>query len=92
LISINQHLRAPLDRSDRRRRSPKHPATGARRRAAIVEIRLIWINSGSRAFREDFWIRGAIAMPIETAVMLFAIVIPFAIFAGVLGWAQSRTK
>jgi hypothetical protein len=24
--------------------------------------------------------------------MLFAIVIPFAIFAGVLGWAQSRTK
>jgi multisubunit Na+/H+ antiporter MnhC subunit len=31
-------------------------------------------------------------MPIETAVMLFAIVLPFAIFAGVLGWAQSRTK
>jgi multisubunit Na+/H+ antiporter MnhC subunit len=53
---------------------------------------LIWINSGSRAFREDFSIRGAIAMPIDTAVMLFAIVIPFAIFAGVLGWAQSRTK
>jgi len=28
----------------------------------------------------------------ETAVTLFAIVIPFAIFAGVLGWAQSRSK
>jgi hypothetical protein len=28
----------------------------------------------------------------ETTVMLFVIVIPFAIFAGVLGWAQSRTK
>ena len=31
-------------------------------------------------------------MPIETAVMLFAILISFAIFTGVLGWAQSRTK
>jgi hypothetical protein len=31
-------------------------------------------------------------MPVETAIMLFAIVIPFAILAGVLGWAQSRTK
>lgn len=31
-------------------------------------------------------------MPTETAVMLFAIVIPFAIFAGVLGWAQSRAR
>ncbi len=31
-------------------------------------------------------------MSMQTAVMLFAIVIPFAIFAGVLGWAQSRTE
>jgi hypothetical protein len=31
-------------------------------------------------------------MSVETAITLFAIVIPFAIFAGVLGWAQSRTK
>ena len=31
-------------------------------------------------------------MSIQTAVTLFAIVIPFAIFAGVLGWAQSTTK
>ena len=31
-------------------------------------------------------------MPMETAVTLFAIVIPFTIFAGVLGWAQSRSK
>ena len=31
-------------------------------------------------------------MSIETTVMLFAIVLPFAIFAGVLGWAQSRTN
>jgi multisubunit Na+/H+ antiporter MnhC subunit len=68
------------------------PGNRRRRRATIVEIRLIWIKSGSRAFHEDFSIRGAIAMPIETAVMLFAIVLPFAIFAGVLGWAQSRTK
>jgi hypothetical protein len=31
-------------------------------------------------------------MSMETTVMLFAIVLPFAIFAGVLGWAQSSTK
>jgi hypothetical protein len=80
---------AQLDRTHRRTRSSKHPAIGA---PAIVDPRLIWINSGSRVFRKDFSIRGAIAMPIETAVMLFAIVIPFALFAGVLGWAQSRTK
>jgi multisubunit Na+/H+ antiporter MnhC subunit len=30
-------------------------------------------------------------MPIETAMTLFAIVIPFAVFAGVLAWVQSRT-
>jgi hypothetical protein len=88
-----------FDQSHPRARSSTAPipardlrSTRRRRRAAIVEICLIWINSGSRAFREDFSIRGAIAMPIETAVMLFAIVLPFAIFAGVLGWAQSRTK
>jgi hypothetical protein len=36
--------------------------------------------------------KGAEAMSMQTAVMLFAIVIPFVIFAGVLGWAQSTTK
>jgi hypothetical protein len=30
-------------------------------------------------------------MPMETVLTLFAIVIPFAIFAGVLAWAQGRT-
>jgi multisubunit Na+/H+ antiporter MnhC subunit len=92
LISINR----TRERAARPHPSPhailEAPGNRRRRRAAIVEPRLIWINSGPRAFREDFSIRGAIAMPIETAVMLFAIVIPFAIFAGVLGWAQSRTK
>jgi hypothetical protein len=32
------------------------------------------------------------AMPIETALVLLAIVVPFAVFAGVLAWAQSRTN
>jgi len=31
-------------------------------------------------------------MPAETALLLFAIVIPFALFAAVLAWAQSRTS
>jgi multisubunit Na+/H+ antiporter MnhC subunit len=31
-------------------------------------------------------------MPLETALILFAIVIPFAIFAAVLAWADSRTR
>jgi hypothetical protein len=30
-------------------------------------------------------------MPVETAMALFAIVIPFALFAAVLAWAQSRS-
>jgi multisubunit Na+/H+ antiporter MnhC subunit len=30
-------------------------------------------------------------MPAETALVLFAIVIPFALFAAALAWAQSRT-
>jgi uncharacterized membrane protein YozB (DUF420 family) len=30
-------------------------------------------------------------MPIETTIALFAITIPFALFAIVLAWAQSRT-
>jgi hypothetical protein len=30
-------------------------------------------------------------MPAETVMALFAIVIPFALFAAVLAWAQSRT-
>lgn len=30
-------------------------------------------------------------MPAETALALFAIVIPFAVFMAVLAWAQSRT-
>ena len=63
-----------------------------RRRSATDETWLIWINSGSRRLREDFADQRSIAMPRETAVMLFAIVIPFAIFAGVLGWAQSRAR
>jgi multisubunit Na+/H+ antiporter MnhC subunit len=45
-----------------------------------------------RAFSENPPQQWRKAMPMETAVMLFAIVIPFAVFAGVLGWAQSRTK
>ena len=31
-------------------------------------------------------------MPLETVLILFAIVVPFAIFAAVLAWAQSRTN
>ncbi len=31
-------------------------------------------------------------MPLETVVTLFAIVVPFAIFAAALAWAQSRTN
>ncbi len=31
-------------------------------------------------------------MPLENALILFAIVVPFAIFAAVLAWAQSRTN
>jgi hypothetical protein len=58
----------------------------------VVETRLIWINSSPRRLREDCFDQRSDAMLIETAVMLFAIVIPFALFAGVLGWAQSRTK
>ena len=34
---------------------------------------------------------GRFDMPVETAMALFAIVIPFALFAAVLAWAQSRT-
>jgi hypothetical protein len=34
---------------------------------------------------------GSNAMPIETAIILFAIAIPFAIFACVLAWAANRT-
>ena len=30
-------------------------------------------------------------MPAEAVLVLFAIVIPFALFAAVLAWAQSRT-
>lgn len=45
-----------------------------------------------RTFFDDDLNKGAKAMSMQTAVMLFAIVIPFAIFAGVLGWAQSRTE
>ncbi len=31
-------------------------------------------------------------MPMETVLALFAIVIPFAVFAVVLAWAQGRTQ
>ncbi len=30
-------------------------------------------------------------MPAETVLVLFAIAIPFALFAGVLAWVQTRT-
>jgi hypothetical protein len=50
------------------------------------------INSASVRFLDDDSAKGANVMSIQTAVTLFAIVIPFAIFAGVLGWAQSTTK
>jgi hypothetical protein len=47
---------------------------------------------GLAALARGFAGQRSTAMLTETAVMLFAIVIPFAIFAGVLGWAQSRAK
>ena len=31
-------------------------------------------------------------MPTETILTLFAVVVPFAIFAAVLAWANSRTQ
>ena len=53
-------------------------------------LALIWINSGSEhvaTMRRN----GDKVMPMETAVSLFAIAIPFAIFAAVLAWVNNRT-
>ena len=53
---------------------------------------MIRIKVCSDVFADDAPAKRSKTMPIETAVVVSAIIVPFAVFAVVLAWAEIQTR
>lgn len=53
---------------------------------------MIRIKVCSDVFPDNMLVKRSKTMPIETAVVVSAIIVPFAIFAVVLAWAEIQTR